>query len=336
MATSSVLIDQTSTALLVTQATYDETDDSTSFLGGTAIDISGAVLVQKLKLASGISASFYGQFPLQLTGGAVYPLNVTIDGGSEITSTSSMDAGIGAFYTTPTLSDGPHIVNLAVESVLLDYMIVITANDTQLQGQKLIIDDDDDVAFTYEGTWTQNQSLLLGSDGFDRFPYGGGMHQSSTPGAAVTLSFEGTSIVVYGVVGTWNTTTGLNIGYSMDGVELHYDWLPSAHNLNAETSYSANGGRKRKPSELKIDYALYTPSLASSVSTAVASSSGSSTPSPKPESQPVVSRLRAGTIVGVVISGVLVPKTLLVAAENDPQMEMAEKVSLKDLKETYD
>ncbi|KAG6827808.1 hypothetical protein H0H92_010416 [Tricholoma furcatifolium] len=206
---ASILVDQISTSLLVDGE--DSEGSSSSFVGGTALIIPDESRNHpSLSFDfNGTAAVFYGSFT---------PLNITIDGMPEsVTNKVAPTDIIELSYATPMLSDGTHTINITFISngCVLDYMVVTAAYDTLLTGQTLIVDDDDPL-FSYEGTWAKNTTTLLDdtSDVFERVLYGSGMHQSSSTGSVATLSFNGTSVSVYGVATPSNT---VQISYSMDG-----------------------------------------------------------------------------------------------------------------------
>ncbi|KAG6826528.1 hypothetical protein H0H92_015471, partial [Tricholoma furcatifolium] len=112
--------------------------DSTNYMGGTALQVYNRMLV-----------SFYGFF-----GSGDTMVNITIDEGEQFAATIEQAPIIACFYTTPTLLDGPHIINMTSSPssfLLLDYMVVMVGNNTSLQSQTLILDDTDSM-FMYEGS----------------------------------------------------------------------------------------------------------------------------------------------------------------------------------------
>ncbi|KAG6811438.1 hypothetical protein H0H92_007353 [Tricholoma furcatifolium] len=280
---ANIFIDQTSPDLRINQATTEQTLSSTTFMGGTALSIVGASDVApsiSFKF-NGKTASFYGQF-ISVLSPAYVPLNVVIDGVPEKSnhSTSAALNAIGLFYATPILSNGQHTVNITFDQVdvpcVVDF-ITVTAptNGTPISSQQFIIDDDDP-SVLYEGSWTKNQSTISNNDQWNRLPYGGGMHQSSSPGSTVTFSFNGTSITVYGVP-IPSTSPELQLAYSMDDAppslvsfgadqflvpNPNFPWYmndtlpPGSHTLKLEIMIASD-------MNFTVDYAIYTGSIQS-------------------------------------------------------------------------
>ncbi|KAG6824808.1 hypothetical protein H0H92_005739 [Tricholoma furcatifolium] len=141
---ANIFIDQTSPAIRVYEAEgFQTTSTSTAFVGSTALNF------QTLTYNLGTAASVYGVLGLAAflpsQGSPDIPVNVTIDGGETSKTTATNSSTLGLLYTTPTLSDGAHTVNISMNppNGLIDYMVVTAGNNTQLLGQQLIIDDDD-------------------------------------------------------------------------------------------------------------------------------------------------------------------------------------------------
>ncbi|KAG6810720.1 hypothetical protein H0H92_010602 [Tricholoma furcatifolium] len=316
---ASIFVDQTSTAIRVYEGGFQNTETSTAFIGSTALQFSGPAIVSLS--FNGTAASLYGVLGLVYTipsqgSSDSIPANVTIDGGKTSKTTATNSSTLGLLYTTPTLSDGPHTVDISMSPVsgIIDYMVVTGGNDTQLLGQQLIIDDDD-TSVSYEGTWTKNQSTLLNKDDLVRSPYGDGIHQTSSSGAAVTLTFNGTAIAVYGPSSPGPSSADLQINYTLDAVNSqivdytdslllnsNFQWYlndtlaPGEHTLRMEVIKAVNAN-------FTIDYALYSPSFNTLETPGSTSSGGSRVVSVGPTVRGMVV---AGILMMFVMSGIFV------------------------------
>ncbi|KAG6810722.1 hypothetical protein H0H92_010604, partial [Tricholoma furcatifolium] len=147
-----IFVDQTSPAIRV-YGGVQNTLTSTAFIGSTALQFSGPVI---------ISLTFNGTF-VYLYGAAEFgdpryvgvPVNVTIDGGNTTTIGFPKSSTLGLLYeywqymppsTVASLADGPYTtINISMgplASGIIDYMVVDSQDlYTPLLGQQLIIDD---------------------------------------------------------------------------------------------------------------------------------------------------------------------------------------------------
>ncbi|KAG6907196.1 hypothetical protein DXG01_009976, partial [Tephrocybe rancida] len=315
---ASIFLDETSSSFSLGPSTHSDGPPLSSnvFMGGTALPLAGGSVSLVFQGETGTSASFFGEIGSTSWTTDFTELDVMIDGKTASTNISSLGV-TGSFYKTPTLSEGLHNVTIyTFSNVVYDYMVVTAGNHTLLAGERLILDDVDE-AFVYDGTWTRNQTTLVGTTQ-TRQPYGSSMHQSTSEGASAVLSFTGTSIAVYGVS---NSGPGpVTVSFTMDGQSLVKDFhalgaqdsnfvwysndlLPAGtHDLKIELTRSSGGA-------FTMDYAMYAPSFTSlamksstGATNTTTTSSGSATPTSESGSP---SSSRHATPVGAIVGGVV-------------------------------
>ncbi|KAG6882209.1 hypothetical protein C0993_011583 [Termitomyces sp. T159_Od127] len=103
---------------------------------------------------------------------------------------------INAFYQSQILPDTIH--NLTMSDgrqdslVAIDYVTITAGESTPLQGESLIVDDNDP-SVVFEGEWVLITDLVLQVPDGSRFAYESTAHQTSSPGASATFHFNGLS-----------------------------------------------------------------------------------------------------------------------------------------------
>ncbi|KAI4522727.1 hypothetical protein K525DRAFT_255391 [Schizophyllum commune Loenen D] len=152
--------------------------------------------------------------------------SATIDGAAA--QASLTDAG----FEFKDLDDGEHtlVFSSSATSVhpALDYIAVLAGQSTALEGRS-IVTDDADAALSYTGEWSSEPpfNLVLGrSTG----PYAGTTHWSNTVGDALSFSFTGDSVAVYGTLppSAGDGAENVTVSYAIDDEAPTSSPLPPA------------------------------------------------------------------------------------------------------------
>jgi hypothetical protein len=142
-------------------------------------------------LVSGTSVAFFGITPLA---NSSQIFTVSIDG-SEPTNTSYNDPNPPSYrqwYQSPTLKEGSHNISLSLlNGTALDFAVVTPGNDTPLEEQVLIVDNENP-AITFKGNWSLNKGSFKSSQILDILPFQNTTQDSTTIGDNLTFLFTGT------------------------------------------------------------------------------------------------------------------------------------------------
>ena len=163
---------------------------------------------------------------------------VSIDG-SAPTNTSYNDPNPPSYrqwYQSPTLTEGVHNISLSLlNQTSVDFAIVTAGNDTPLNGQLAIVDNENP-SITYQGNWTQNKSSFNSSQIPTGLPFQNTTQDSTTIGDNLTFLFNGAlsyrshcdrnsffwlgqSAAIYGVF-NWSTLGLITLSFTLDGSSL--------------------------------------------------------------------------------------------------------------------
>ncbi|PPR05501.1 hypothetical protein CVT26_009005, partial [Gymnopilus dilepis] len=232
--------------------------------------------------------AFYGEIGAANFSTTVAELtNLIIDNRAPSSASVDEQGTDTLFYQTPTLHSGSHNVTFfTFSNVNFDFFVITAANDTDLSGQTLIVDDSDS-SIVYSGDWSKNSSVLAAATN-SRTPYGGSFHQTNAAGAAATFSFTGNSVSVHGVA----NTGPMSITFTVDGLPVPatqfadsngslnptFTWYSSDSLSPADHTLQMKVGPNPGAS-FSIDYILYKPAFSTLASKPVPNSATSGVPS---------------------------------------------------------
>jgi len=124
-------------------------------------------------------------------------------------------------YESPILPDGNHTITYAMGNLTVmpafDYLTVTAGPKTMLYGKTIAVDDSDD-SISFRGNWSQSSPYPPSFDYVSRL-YRSTSHWTSTVGDTMEFKFQGSSLVVFGMV-AYNKTAQRNItaDFTVDGV----------------------------------------------------------------------------------------------------------------------
>ncbi|KAG6881830.1 hypothetical protein C0993_012671, partial [Termitomyces sp. T159_Od127] len=198
---ATILYDNDSPNLTFLTDPIEGLDSEPGLLGGTAtVAVNLSVIFSRyfslviifswLTIAFiGISIKLFGR-PFQST-----DVIVRIDGNIQldVPSTVTQVSTIGAFYQSQILPDTIHNLTMSDGSnqnnlVTIDYITITAGESTPLQGERLIVDDNDP-SVVFEGEWVLGTDPVLHVQDISRLAYENTTHRTSSPGASATFHF---------------------------------------------------------------------------------------------------------------------------------------------------
>lgn len=124
-----------------------------------------------------------------------------------------------AWYTSPPLRDGDHILELSkmTRGIAIDYILIQPSRTQLISGNRLIVDDSDPL-IKFSGSWNVSDDHYP-NDSRERghyfVPHGGKTHISNQVGDILQFPFTGTSVHVYGFY-DWTLSGELSISFFID------------------------------------------------------------------------------------------------------------------------
>jgi len=126
-------------------------------------------------------------------------------------------------YKSPALTDGMHKITYGIgpgnatsfQTATFDYLTVTAGPSTSLNGQDVVVDNQDS-ALTFSGNWRTSPPVNLQFDPSTSL-YENTTHWSSSVGDTVEFKFLGSSISVYGILANISTGGNITATYSIDG-----------------------------------------------------------------------------------------------------------------------
>jgi len=95
------------------------------------------------------------------------------------------------WFTTPTLPDGKHTITMTnLYTIAIDYAVIKVGNQTSLNGQTVIVDDDSSL-IQYSGQWSRSTNKFIPVNLQSGRPYGNLTHRTSNPGDTFAFRFSG-------------------------------------------------------------------------------------------------------------------------------------------------
>ncbi|KAG6908014.1 hypothetical protein DXG01_006481 [Tephrocybe rancida] len=240
------------------------------------------------------------------------------------------------WFSTPVLSDRTHTVSITnfPRNFLLDYALVTPGSQTPLDGEILIVNDNDPL-IVYSGLWVSDTSSLLipvpGPVSLLNFvPVGGTTVKAEYSILEYTaqLSFTGSAVYVYGILdGSQTGGDLLSVTFNLDGLDAIQVYNPAAQIqtnflwFSNDNMLSGDHTLRITPTNMNLipfvlDYVLYTasphvigggaPSVNGPFSSPGSSSQGGTSLKKNGGISPPIA-----TIVGSVVAGVVVLLAIL-------------------------
>ncbi|KJA21748.1 hypothetical protein HYPSUDRAFT_67446 [Hypholoma sublateritium FD-334 SS-4] len=228
----------------------------------------------------GTSIAFIGNTPSPTSSQTA---TFTLDGASSYNSSYDSPPGQQSYvqwYQSPLMSDGAHTIQVSnLDGTAIDMAIMTVGPNTPL-GNNSIFVDNDDPSISYSGSWTLDQSTFHAGNVPSGSPVGNTTQTSNTAGDAMSFSFAGSSISVYGIF-QWAKIGSISAVYTLDGVPSSQTYLVTAdspqHSENDATNYVFYSKNNLSPGPhtlgiqitdivnqtYKLDYMVYSPSFSS-------------------------------------------------------------------------
>ncbi|KAF5355543.1 hypothetical protein D9758_006288 [Tetrapyrgos nigripes] len=322
--------------------------NDTRWLGNSTAYVKGKDDLPNTSLSvdfQGTSISFTGNTP---------PANAPTSFLASIDSNEAYSVSIDAagrtqyyiqWYSTPTLPDGHHSINLTAIVIDVDYALITAGQSTPFSSNSTIVVDNDHAEISYSGNWTRSDSFLETLPNMMEGPaLGNSTHRCNTPGSSFEFQFSGTQVGVWGVF-QWKNLGILNVDFILDNKTIsktifantdpgfweqrHYPFF-NAEGLEAGNhTLVVNITQATGDQIFAFDYILYTPDF-TSLSTKpvfVRPTDGLSTPPAEPSStssssrpnstssssrsSPNVGAIAGGVVGGLILLGILVGVLLL-------------------------
>lgn len=124
---------------------------------------------------------------------------VSIDGSAPAPATYSdpNPPSYREWYQSPLLSEGTHNLFLSqVAGASIDFVTVTVGENTALANQ-LVIADNDDAGFSYNGKWRESTAQFNSGPRPDGNPYHNSTHQTNYIGDTFTYKFTGECLFRY-------------------------------------------------------------------------------------------------------------------------------------------
>ncbi|KAF5357387.1 hypothetical protein D9758_005831 [Tetrapyrgos nigripes] len=313
---------------------------------------------------SSLSVDFQGT-SISFTGNTASSTNAPTSFLASIDSNEAYNVSIDAagetqyyiqWYSTPTLPDGHHSINLTAIIIDIDYALITAGESTPFSSNSTIVVDNDHAEIWYSGNWARSDSFLETAPNMPDGPaLGNSTHRCNTPGSSFEFHFSGTQVGVWGVF-QWKDSGILDVDFILDNKttskaifantdpgfpeQRHYPFFNAEGLEGGNHTLVVNITQATGDQIFAFDYIFYTPDFTSLSTKPVFArpTDGSSTSPAEPSStssssrtSPNIGAIVGGVVGGVVLLGILVGVFLLLRRRKTRVNSVVDIFESKDL-----